>query len=97
MRWHHIIGLFASPHRRDLDLERLAFDGPRRLFLAWRRHSKAQNDRLSGMSLEAIAQAATSQAMTEVSPASSISFNAIASAISDRIWAGREASDCVSR
>jgi uncharacterized iron-regulated membrane protein len=77
MRWHHIIGLFASLIVVTWILSGWLSMDHGRLFSRGEA-SRAQADRMSGMSLDAIARAATSQAMAQVSPASSISFNAIA-------------------
>jgi hypothetical protein len=77
MRWHHIIGLFASLIVVTWILSGWLSMDHGRLFSRGEA-SRDQAVRMSGMSLNAIARAATSQAMAQVSPASSISFNAIA-------------------
>jgi hypothetical protein len=76
MRWHHIIGLFASVIVVAWMLSGWLSMDHGRLF-SHGEASPAQSEQLRGVSVGAIAQAVTAQSMAAASPASSIGFNGI--------------------
>ena len=77
MRWHHIVGLFASVIVVTWMLSGWLSMDHGRLFSRGEATSQ-QSLRLSGMPLETIAQRVTLQSMRAVAPASEIAFNAVA-------------------
>jgi hypothetical protein len=80
MRWHHIIGLFASVIVVTWMLSGWLSMDHGRLFS--RGEATAQQAiQLRGLSLNAITQAVTLESVREVAPASEITFNAVAARV----------------
>jgi hypothetical protein len=77
MRWHHIIGLFSSVIVVSWMLSGWLSMDHGRLFSRGETTAK-QVRQLSGMSLGAVANAATLESMREMGPASELTFNAVA-------------------
>jgi hypothetical protein len=80
MRWHHIIGLFASVIVVSWMLSGWLSMDHGRLFS--RGEATAQQAiQLSGLSLNAVTQAVTLESMREAAPACEITFNAVAARV----------------
>ena len=77
MRWHHIIGLFASIIVVSWMLSGWLSMDHGRLFSRGEATAK-QALQLRGMSLAAVADAVTPESLRELGPASEITFNAVA-------------------
>lgn len=76
MRWHHLIGLFASAMVMTWMLSGwLSMDHGRMFSMG--RATDAQEARLSGLTIKDDAQAVTVESLRRMAPASEITFNAI--------------------